>query len=437
MNYKRLKLCNKSKCNNKNIMHNIKNMKNVISTNGITLISLVITIIILIILSGIIINLSLEKNGLLTRTKQAKNQMERASIIEKIQTEIIDKQIENEEKILSDNELESILLKYGELVKDEKSKIISIKVKEKYEIELKEIIGNNKVEIAEEENSLPPYNTPYIPTGFKHIGEEGWNAGYTIIGDGEGIAPDEFVWVPCLLTEEQQNKAKENGDNVEIFKKTTTGKYNSNSLELLPTNTSVLKEDDSVKEIEKSVGKYGGFYIAKYEAGIDEEGEAYNNDELEEAKPIDGTYKPQSQDSRGVWNNIARCDAITVSKAMIDFNKTGAHSTLISGAAWDTTLQWIVKSSDNYLENTNWDEYSLGGWYHTYENSGVLSTGNYSKNNIFDFAGNAWEWTTENGISCYEEDDKIVESQVCVLRGRRIRNYKPRRMLGIIISRCI
>lgn len=47
---------------------------NIYNKQGITLITLVITIILLIILAGITINLSLKKNGLFGKAKQAKNQ---------------------------------------------------------------------------------------------------------------------------------------------------------------------------------------------------------------------------------------------------------------------------------------------------------------------------------------------------------------------------
>ena len=48
-------------------------MKNI---KGITLIALVITIIVLIILTGVAINLTLGQNGLLNRTKEAREKYE-------------------------------------------------------------------------------------------------------------------------------------------------------------------------------------------------------------------------------------------------------------------------------------------------------------------------------------------------------------------------
>jgi len=170
--------------------------------------------------------------------------------------------------------------------------------------------------------------------------------------------------------------------------------YNKSNLGLLPTDTSVAAEDSSVAEIETSVGTYGGFYIAKYEAGIEGTTENYS---LSTKTATDGSVKPLSQKDKGVWNYISRTDAITVSKAMIDQATTGAKSTLISGEAWDTTLQWMVNASDNKTTNAGYDTNSTGkGWYSDVSNSTRHLTGYYAVNNIYDMAGNVSDWTTEN-----------------------------------------
>lgn len=205
-----------------------------------------------------------------------------------------------------------------------------------------------------------------------------------------------------MLTVEQQQIAQINGHTVQILQKTTIGKYNSNSLGILPTDTTVEPEDSSVQEIEQSVGTYGGFYIAKYEAGI--EGTKSNHRLLDNKKATDGTYKPLSKANVGVWNGITRQDSITVSKAMINYEETGVHSTLISGTAWDTTLQWITNTVDStYAEDSEGKGVSGG--------TGPRITGSnieYSKNNIYDMAGNVSEWTTEN---CTKDGNSYVVSR--------------------------
>ena len=55
------------------------------ATNGITLITLIITIILLIILAGILINVTIGKNGIIEKAKNAKEKYEIAQIREKIE----------------------------------------------------------------------------------------------------------------------------------------------------------------------------------------------------------------------------------------------------------------------------------------------------------------------------------------------------------------
>lgn len=456
---------------------------------GITLITLVIIIILITVLAGILLNISLKDNGLFIRAKEAKEEIEKASIIEKIKIEIMNNQIEKDEQNISEEVLEEILQKYGEVQKDETGRIIYIKVnKLGYNIPIKDILNEEKIKDLNQKPNEPQeseekirkitldkqeltievgskgrlvvtiepkdvqnkvvewttdneqilninnegevtalkegttivtvsakndttindkctvtiikaeikpgqsgykggnYNDPYIPVGFQHTGIETWNQGYVITGIGDGIAPDEFVWVPCVLTSDEQQSAKSNGDNVEILKKITTGSYIESG--------SVISGDRF--EIRKSVEKYGGFYIARYEAGIEGTKDNYS---LNTKKPTNGIYKPLSQPNKGVWNYITTANAEKVSEAMIDYNKTGVHSILISGDAWDTTLQWIVNSSDNKFKNVGYDENSKGrGWYNDISEGKVKTTGQYSVNNIYDMAGNIWEFTSEDCV---------------------------------------
>ena len=320
---------------------------------GITLIALVITIVIVVILGGISVSFILGENGIISRAKSTKN------LIKEIEA--------NEQVALSEvsNQME-------ELIKKEDKDI--------------GYPGGN-------------YDDPYIPAGFIYI-DGTWNDGYVI---QEKSTENEFVWVPCVT---DQNKVKE-GDTVVTFGKTlptTTAstnplyKYNHYNLSLLPTFTTVPEEDSSVAEIRTSVETYGGFYIARYEAGLPGTTTSTKSNDTNK-QIVDGTQKPISKSNVGVWNYIAREDAITLSKAMIDNNLTGAKTTLISGECWDTTMQWMVNASDNKSTNAGYDINSTGkGWYNNVSSSTLHTTGYYAINKIYDMAGNAYEWTTENCI---------------------------------------
>ena len=162
-----------------------------------------------------------------------------------------------------------------------------------------------------------------------------------------------------------------------------------------------------MQKIEESVEKYQGFYIARYEAGI--EGTTDNNS-LTIKIATDGSVKPLSQAKKGVWNCVTRTEAIKISKQVVDSLNTAVKSTLISGEAWDTTLAWMTLADSTYAEDS-----SKKGWYAEVSSDTVNTTGYYAVNNIYDMAGNVWEWTTEN---C-----KINGQPSLVARGGCFDNY--------------
>lgn len=240
------------------------------------------------------------------------------------------------------------------------------------------------------------YNDPYIPIGFTHTGTEDWNHGYTITGNADGTNPgDQFVWVPCSTEETPP-------DGVVKFTKITTGKYSWPHFNLHPSggiNANVNAEDSTVAEIRTSVGEYGGFYIAKYEAGI--VGNNANYDlfmRTSQGTATDGSVKPLSQAGVGVWNYITRANCLTVSKAMIPLATTGVKSTLISGECWDTTLAWITATADSSYPENSVDKGWYSGNYGDYITTGYYGT---NTNNIFDMGGNVSEYTSEN---CFLND---------------------------------
>ena len=63
---------------------------------GITLVSLVVTIIVLIILAGISINLTIGQDGIITKAKQAKENIELAKVEE--ETQVVEEILQQEQK---------------------------------------------------------------------------------------------------------------------------------------------------------------------------------------------------------------------------------------------------------------------------------------------------------------------------------------------------
>ena len=226
------------------------------------------------------------------------------------------------------------------------------------------------------------YKHPYIPTGFTHTEGE-WNSGYTI---KNSTTNDEFVWVPCTLeaTSETVAFAKVFPTTPITNFNTTDEVYSSDPNYMYNKNKYTDFTDQSGAKadiIRTSVGKYGGFYIAKYEAS-----------------ELDG--KAKSVPNASAWVNMSRADAVIYSEAMVN-TTDGVKSALISGECWDTTLQWMVTKSDNATSNLGYDTDSTGkGWYkiNSKKTTGTpLDSTNANKvNNIWDMAGNISEWTTEN-----------------------------------------
>ena len=136
---------------------------------GITLIALVITIIVLLILAGVSISMLTGDNGILTQAQNAKEETEKAGIIEDLKLKILDKQMDGEpiykediEKILKDSGYftsvpEDITLD-TELTTTEEKGEYTIKVSEIYNGELKDKpILAGEVLIPNESEGTSPY----------------------------------------------------------------------------------------------------------------------------------------------------------------------------------------------------------------------------------------------------------------------------------------
>lgn len=108
---------------------NIKVLKR--KEKGITLIALVITIIVLLILAGVSIAMLTGDNGIITQAKNAKEETEKASIIEQAQIDILGIQAGNNTAI-TQGQLKGVLDKYFENVPDDIDTDDTLITKEEY-----------------------------------------------------------------------------------------------------------------------------------------------------------------------------------------------------------------------------------------------------------------------------------------------------------------
>ena len=94
-------------------------------------------------------------------------------------------------------------------------------------------------------------------------------------------------------------------------------------------------------------------------------------------------------------------------------------SDLLTGAAWDRTMDWIINQNDRGLtikdivvDSKSWGNYTDSSFNVT--GTGILAKtgafGGYTKvNNIYDLAGNVYEWSSETNTA--------DSSRPCVFRG--------------------
>ena len=144
---------------------------------------------------------------------------------------------------------------------------------------------------------------------------------------------------------------------------------------------------DEYKEMIESIRKYGGFYIGRYE--------------LSES----GVKKDQPTLTKTNWYNLyKKCTELQASDKV--------KTQMIWGCQWDVTMNWLIssgaKTSDEVNKNSStWGNYSNYNTANNYtegtagyeKNAGSKqntgSSENWKANNIYDLAGNCYEWTQE------------------------------------------
>ena len=212
----------------------------------------------------------------------------------------------------------------------------------------------------------------YIPAGFTVSDKEDERLirGGLVVSGPDG---SEFVWIPTDKTKLMQRDFHCDlyGNPISYYKDETE-----------------LKE---YREMEKSVAKYGGFYMGRYEASIG--GGKTISDYYPASKKVDADHPGR------IWVRFSPQDATKACENLYKDNTT-VQGFFPWGANWDTMLQWLIDSGaktrrEVAMDSTGWGNYSNSSFA---RGTSTRYTGNYEQakaNNIYDIAGNNWEWTQE------------------------------------------
>ena len=377
-----------------------KSKKRFKGKSGITLVALVVTIVVMLILAGVSLNVILGEQGILNRGKEG---------VEKYSNHQ-----SNEETMLSEtedwiDEITGAPVKLGKVSVGEKA-------------------SKNSTINGEDASS----NNPIIPKGYVPIntGTSNWGDGTsspTVENVNNGLVisdnitnGNEWVWVPvsnvntmyitgtktllgttgetAVTTEGYSNLRQRSGDTYTVTTPgDSSGVREPDLLSAQDTNSSYYntilgynsKEEmgrafvADYKAMIESVGKYKGFYIGRYELTANGE-------------------KPGETLTETNWYNLYKaCRRITGEV------EKGAQSTMIWGCQWDETMSWLKNTV--FASDTSKVDSNSTSWGNYKDSVAPANTGNYESgvkkdtgsndawkaNNIFDLAGNCWEWTQE------------------------------------------
>ena len=383
------------------INKNLSGCKKIRRQNGITLIALVVTIMVLIILATVSINAVLGQNGIIGKAKQAKESYE--------------KSVKAEDTAMQ--ELLNEMAQYNEGSSSDDGKVT-----------LPDGWNGDKVNpVKSEDNIVVPVPKGY--TASTVTGEKSVSSGFVIKEGSDGSKTEginEFVWVPVSNISDIYDEANNAGQlwdfgtssspknpavkrtypttqnsgfrepdvvtNASKGSDSSSGSsYDAESTNLQQAGMSSTATASTFKtqlqnefnEMIKSVKTYGGFYIGRYETG-----------NLSQTKAV--VQKNNTDINNQTWYTMYKvCKTIKAND--------NVATSMLWGCQWDATMRWMQTSSNSEVANFPTNSAGKGNYEDTNGNSPIPTGSNsaYSVNNIYDMAGNVYDWTIEASITLY------------------------------------
>ena len=343
----------------KMINRNLSESRRAKENSGITLIALVVTIVVLIILATISINAVIGQDGIIQKAKDAKTFYENKESEEKIKMQELT------------NELAQYYTDGGGSGggSDTPTKPVAGTTVTKPGT----WTSSQVTPIADGNGGTVP-----LPNGFHYVGGD-INTGL-VISDLQGDTMDasgtsmgnQFVWIPATEADLTRTNFDSNG-------KPTTGLLSDYTEPYTGGYSTEVSEYNTMKA---QVIKYGGFYIGRFEAGV-------NSTTLRSGATAAQTVvckKGVAPYNYVPWGEsmsaIGTSGAVYLAKNFASqHNYTSVTSTLIYGCQWDAMCRYIGDAQRTTPKKS------------APELTGSVST-DVSKN-IYDLAGNCYEWTME------------------------------------------
>ena len=127
------------------------------------------------------------------------------------------------------------------------------------------------------------------------------------------------------------------------------------------------------EEMIKSIEKYKGFYIGRYEL------------------TANGERTGATQTGVNWYTLYKNCTTLAVGSKV--------KTRMLWGLQWDATCKWLATSNFDITNSSKWGNYkdNTATGHGSEQNTGYSES--WKANNIYDFAGNCWEFTQEAGFT--------------------------------------